>query len=75
VRAEIPTRSAYTLFLDSLREYEGANMPEKALVLRAAALWQSFSPAERIPFQNEGNCCALLLFIFLIYFCSQARAS
>lgn len=52
---DLPNRSAYTIFLDSVREWEGEGMDEKTLVQQAAACWHRFSEAERRPFQSEAK--------------------
>ena len=55
VAVDLPKRSAYMIFLESLREFEGEGVTEKALVKRSAECWEKFSAEERRPFQVESK--------------------
>jgi hypothetical protein len=50
-----PKRSAFFIFLDSLREFEGEGMTEVDLQTQGAACWEGMNAFERMPFLEEAK--------------------
>ena len=50
-----PKRSAYFIFLDALREFEGEGLSETEILTNGAICWESMQPNERKPFVDEAK--------------------